>query len=45
MAALLKDIFDKKLVKKLASEIKVIYSEFDEKGFLNNIFNNDWNKK
>ena len=45
MATLLKDIFDKKLVKKLASEIKVIYSEFDEKGFLNNIFNKDWNKK
>ena len=45
MAALLKDLFDKKLIRKLSSEIKEVYSEFDEKEFINNIFNKEWDKK
>ena len=45
MATLLKDIFDEKLVKKLASEIKGIYSEFDKKKFFNRVFTKEWNKK
>ena len=45
MAALLKDLFDKKFIRKLSSEIKEVYSEFDEKEFVNNIFNKEWDKK
>lgn len=45
MAVLLKDIFDEKLVKKLASEINGIYSEFNKKKFFNRVFNKEWNKK
>ena len=37
MAVLLKDIFDEKLVKKLASEIKGIYSAFNKKKFFNRV--------
>lgn len=45
MAALLKDVFDEYFIRKLSSEIKEVYSEFDEKEFINNIFNKEWDKK
>jgi len=45
MAALLKNVFDKKFIQKLASEIKEVYSEFNEKEFIKKIFNKEWNKK
>lgn len=45
MAALLKDVFDEKFIRKLYSEIKEVYSEFNEKEFINNIFNKEWGKK
>ena len=45
MAALLKDVFDKKFIRKLSSEIKEVYLEFNEKEFINNIFNKEWGKK
>ncbi len=45
MAALLKDIYDKKFIFKLASEINEVYSGFNEKKFIKNVFNNEWDKK
>jgi len=45
MAALLKDIYDKKFIQKLSSEINEVYPEFNEKKFIKNVFNKEWNKK
>lgn len=45
MAELLKDTYDKEFIKVLAAEIKQVYTEFDEKIFVKNIFNKEWDKK
>ncbi len=45
MTKLLKNTYDKKFVRKLASEIKNIHAEFDEEIFIKNIFNNEWRGK
>jgi len=45
MAALLKDIYDKKFIFKLAYEINEVYSDFNEKKFIKNVFNKEWSKK
>lgn len=45
MAALLKDVFDKSFVKRLAVDLKRAHPKFNEKGFITNIFNKDWKEK
>ena len=45
MADLLKNIYNKKSIGKLSSEIKKVYSGFNEKKFVRNIFNKEWEKK
>ncbi len=45
MAELLKNVYDKKFIKKLAYEINRINSGFKEQIFIKNIFNKDWGNK
>ncbi|GGE54939.1 DNA alkylation repair protein [Priestia taiwanensis] len=45
MAEALKDIYDVEFVGKLAKEIQCVYEEFDEKGFIQSIFVDDWEEK
>ena len=37
-----KDIYNKKFIRKLSAEIKKIYPGFNEKMFVENIFNKEW---
>ena len=45
MADLLKDIYNKKFISKLSAEIKKVHPGFNEKMFVKNIFNKEWEKK
>lgn len=45
MAALLKDIFDKKFVTRLATDLKQAYPKFEEQAFIKAIFKKGWNEK
>jgi len=42
MAAQLKDIYTKQYIENLATKIKNIFTSFDEKSFINSIFDNNW---
>ena len=45
MAELLKNIFDRKFIKKLAADLKDSYPDFDETAFIKGIFTKDWPDK
>lgn len=45
MSNLLKDIYNKKLVTTLSTEISIIYPDFNKKEFVNNVFNETWEDK
>ena len=45
MAKLLKDLYNKEYLSVVIYEIQKVYKEFDEKAFINTIFDKDWTKK
>jgi 3-methyladenine DNA glycosylase AlkC len=45
MADLLKDVYNKKFILELSSEIMKVYPTFNEKKFTRNIFNKEWGEK
>ena len=45
VAALLKDIFDKKFINTLATDLKKVYPRFDKQGFIKAIFKKSWKEK
>ena len=45
MAELLKDVFNRKFIKKLAADLKESYPKFDETVFIKAIFSKDWKEK
>ena len=45
MAKLLKDLYNKDYLRVVINEIKKVYKEFDEKAFLNVVFDKSWEEK
>ena len=45
MAELLKDVFDRKFIRKLSADLKESYPKFDEKVFIKGIFTKNWPEK
>lgn len=45
MAALLKNVFDKKFINALAADLKKEYPKFDQQGFIKAIFKKGWKEK
>ena len=45
MAKLLKNLYHKEFIATLANDIRHIYSPFNQKRFISNIFNNTWEEK
>lgn len=45
VAALLKDVFDKKFINALVADLKKTYPKFDQQGFIKSIFKKGWKEK